>query len=204
MKRNVLLFGGAFDPIHYGHLHGMAHALKYTKRFHEGWFLPCFQSAWNDKTLSTADHRMNMINLALDGFTETSGLACCGYEIENELTGGTIDIVQSILADLGPMYDFHFLISMEHANQIHLWKNGPQLTKDLSFVTIHRAGVLPDMKVDWYRKEPHIYIEEPFTGSLISSTMVRRQVLQKGHSELVPPAVMEYIKEEGLYRAIAI
>jgi len=201
MKRNILLFGGAFDPIHWGHLQAMKKALEYTKLFHEGWFLPCFKSAWNDKTLSSGEDRSNMIEIAIDSFTQIPGLRNCTYEIENCLTGGTIEIVQSILEDLGRMFNFHFLISLEHANQMHLWKNGPRLTKDLSFVVVHRAGVVQDRKIDWYLGSPHIYIDEPLSSALVSSTTVRRQVARDGYSKWVPSEVMKYIEEKGLYRA---
>ena len=75
----VGLFGGAYDPIHNGHL-TIAHSLINKLKLDQFFFIPT-GIAVTDKNLTSADHRLNMIKLALTN----SKLNVSTYETDNSL-----------------------------------------------------------------------------------------------------------------------
>ena len=75
----VGLFGGAYDPIHNGHLM-IADSLTNKLKLDQLIFIPTGISV-TDKNLTSADHRFNMIKLALTN----SKLNVSTYEIDKSL-----------------------------------------------------------------------------------------------------------------------
>ena len=75
----VGLFGGAYDPIHNGHLM-IADSLINKLKLDEFLFIPTGISV-TDKNLTSADHRLNMIKLALT----SSKLNVSTYKTDNSL-----------------------------------------------------------------------------------------------------------------------
>ena len=75
----VGLFGGAYDPIHNGHLM-IADSLTNKLKLDQLIFIPTGISV-TDKNLTSADHRLNMIKLALTN----SKLNVSTYEIDKSL-----------------------------------------------------------------------------------------------------------------------
>ncbi len=76
----VGLFGGAYDPIHNGHLM-IADSLINKLKLDQFFFIPTGISV-NNKNLTSANHRLNMIRLALTN----SKLNVSTYETDNSLT----------------------------------------------------------------------------------------------------------------------
>ena len=64
--RPVGVFGGTFDPIHYGHLR-TAFELLQALRLSEVRFIPCGDPPHRGKTFASAAERLRMVALAIDG-----------------------------------------------------------------------------------------------------------------------------------------
>ena len=62
----VGVFGGTFDPIHYGHLR-TAFELLQALRLAEVRFVPCSDPPHRGKTFASAAERLQMVALAIDG-----------------------------------------------------------------------------------------------------------------------------------------
>ena len=64
--RNIILFGGAFDPIHIGHL---AMAKAASEKFDaDVIFIPAKISVWKKTSGATVNERIKMIELAIKDF----------------------------------------------------------------------------------------------------------------------------------------
>jgi len=60
-----------------------------------------------------------------------------------------------------------------------------------------RKGVERDEKVNWYLGPPHLFIPG---ATEVSSTMARKEIKEKGETDLVTKSVMRYVKKTGLYQ----
>lgn len=170
-KTKVALLGGAFNPIHNGHIELARAVLNWSKTFDEVWLLPCYQHI-NGKELVDAQTRLEWCKLAasVDG-----RIKVCDYEIKHQLKGETFHFVKRLLDEdfAKHEYDFSMIIGLDNANTFDKWVNYEYLEKMIRFVVVPRQGEVRDPSVNWYLKEPHIYLhpEEPI--SEISSTQIR-------------------------------
>jgi len=83
------------------------------------------------------------------------------YEIKNNISGGTSVLIERICKDpdYKDFFDIYFVIGMDNANNLHEWINYEQLKKTVKFVVVPRKGVNRDASVNWYLKEPHLYLD---------------------------------------------
>ncbi len=59
------VFGGTFDPIHYGHLHTAFEMLR-ALRFDEVRFMPCGNPPHRGDSIADAELRLEMVRVATD------------------------------------------------------------------------------------------------------------------------------------------
>ena len=190
--KKVGLFGGAFDPITCSHIKVAKECLKVVD---EVWFLPCYKSYY-DKKMSSPKDRIDMINLTLNNVKEKT-LKLCDFEIKNKLVLQSYDMVKLFYEKFSnPNIKFYFIIGMDNANKIHTWDNFDDLTKMISFIVVGRSGYDGDDLINWYLKEPHIFIDTKFEGS---STAIRNAIKAGIKSKYVDDQVYEYIKLNRLY-----
>src|SRR5207244_3092000 len=86
--KKVGIFGGSFDPIHFGHI-AMALALKEAHKLEEVLFIPAnVNPKKQESVLTPAEHRLNMLKLALK---DVPGCAVSTVELEREGPSYMID-----------------------------------------------------------------------------------------------------------------
>lgn len=203
-KTKVAIYGGAFDPIHNGHIEVAKFVLNTSKTFDEVWLLPC-NSHMYGKNLVAPKHRLEMCKLAakIDG-----RIKVCDYEIKHKMGGPTYNLMNRIIQDKEYKDTHHFsvIIGMDNANSFHEWVDYQYLEKLVRFVVIPRKGITPDPKVDWYMKEPHIYLNSDSPIVECSSTFIRNHLRQGNHplgnfgiDNLMSKDVLDYIHEHKLY-----
>lgn len=64
MSKLIGILGGSFNPIHYGHLN-IANDLQQLFNFDKVIFMPCGNPVFKKNNLTSNNHRLNMLNLAL-------------------------------------------------------------------------------------------------------------------------------------------
>jgi nicotinate-nucleotide adenylyltransferase len=185
------LFGGSFDPVHFGHLL-VAQAAREELALRRIFFILTAQSPFKPETQpAPAAERLRLLRLALAG--DAAG-EVDDQEIRRGGVSYTIDTVRQYRKDF-PEAELFYLIGADLAGQLSLWREAPELARLVEFVVIPRPGeIVPQLAA-------------PFRGRAlrglpmgVSSSEIRsrcRAGLPITH--LMPPAVAEAIKNNQLY-----
>lgn len=199
-KIKVAILGGAFDPVHNGHIAVAKFVLDTSRTFDEVWLMPCFKHM-NGKKMESPRDRLTMCQLAsqADGRIKTFP-----YEIENEFSGETFHLVTKLLEEdfAKNEYDFSIIIGQDNANTFDTWVNFEHLERMMRFVVVPRKGIKTEGS-EWYLKPPHIYLNHENELPNMSSTHIRD--MYKNHRDLfgmnimVHPMVNDYILDKKLY-----
>jgi nicotinate-nucleotide adenylyltransferase len=193
------IFGGAFDPVHDGHLEPAA-AVAAAIPLDHVIFVPTNRSPWKgQETPARPEHRVAMLALALAGRPDFSlSLA----EIERGGPSYTVETLRSIARDR-PADELFFLLGTDALAGFERW------VEPLEILRLARLAA--------FVREPHEpgpLLSTPFLSShrssvlifdsvrvKISSTGVRRAIARgESIAGTTPPAVEEYIVKQGLYR----
>lgn len=198
------IYGGQFDPIHYGHLL-CAQWTRWTERLDKVLFVTCGESP-NDKPDSLkADDRHDMVVAATanNPFFEASR-----SDIRQKGTSYMINTVQGVIEEYGEDVDLFAMISSEYLNPAHKywlpkWVGFDQLIaiKQLSFLVFPREGVTVEQIEQWAKMVPQARIKPLFAPSPpLSSTMIREWV-RKNRSiwYTMPWNVQQMIYKKGHY-----
>jgi nicotinate-nucleotide adenylyltransferase len=224
---NIALFGGTFDPIHRGHLK-VARAAAERCKLKEVWFVPADIPPHKQRSPVTSYfHRYSMVALALAGEADflPSLLEAPDAEAHVERRPSySIDTVRRVKAGLRKSDRLYFLIGIDAFRDIAKWHEAEALLKECEFIVAARPGYsLADVatslpkglrpaaaELRTFRKanlEGPLQFQSvalhllPETHEDVSATQIRAAMRNsKGLTKLVPDAVAEYIRKEGLYR----
>jgi nicotinate-nucleotide adenylyltransferase len=196
------LFGGTFDPIHYGHLI-LAEQCREQIRLDRVRFVPAGDPPHKRGRVRTpARQRAEMIEMAIAGH-EPFELAT--LEIDRTGPSYTVDTLEQLGRD-DPECELFFLIGSDSLADLSTWREPKRIAELATLVVVTRPDApLPDFSdlvpllgtagVETVKR--HV-VEMPLIG--ISSTDLRRRVHQgRSIRYLLPRAVECYIKEQGLY-----
>lgn len=210
----LVLFGGTFDPVHFGHLRA---ALEIRERLavSEVRLLPCHIPAHRDQPSSTADHRIQMIRLAIICDQNETGLTLDTRECEYPHTSYTVNTLRSLRKEYGDAKPIVLTLGMDAFNTLPHWHQWQELLKLAHLLVVQRPDTAPSrdsqlqtlltqhqlLTKDDLTRTSHggIWIE-PITPLAISATNIRKQI-SLGHSAryLLPDTVWQYIKQQKLY-----
>ncbi len=124
--RNVVLFGGAFDPIHLGHLIMADAASKALDA--EVIFIPARISVWKNDSAPVED-KIKMIELAIKDFNRENVFSVSRYEADSENDiNYSIDTVRHFKKEL-PDANLYLLIGQDQVNSFEKWKNAEEISK---------------------------------------------------------------------------
>ena len=198
--KKIGLYGGTFDPIHFGHLN-LALEMKEKQRLDEVWFCPAFVSPHRlDEHPLAGSHRQAMIERAIASIPFF-------HVVDSELTRAgpsyTLDTLRSLSKEQGEKQVRFFLILGEDSlpGFFH-WHQPKEILKLASLLVGTRRrelnGIPPEADPDIVRAVEKGIIQTRIME--ISSTEIRlrlRNDLYCGH--LVPKEVLDYIKAHHLY-----
>lgn len=205
MRQRIGLYGGSFDPIHFGHLisaRSIAEQLGLTKVILIPALCPPHKQ---DRRLSGGEHRLAMAQLAVEGdpLFEVSDV-----ELRRPGPSYTIDTVSAFRQELGDAAEIFWIIGADSLPELRSWRKIGDLVRLAHLVTAARPGWQPPPVQDLARSVGEEYAKElienrcttPEIG--ISSTEIRAR-LAAGLSVryLVPEKVASYITVKSLYRS---
>ncbi|GAG03859.1 unnamed protein product, partial [marine sediment metagenome] len=103
------LFGGTFDPVHFGHLL-LAECCREQCRLDEVWFLPTATPPHKqDRQPTAAEHRVEMLELATSG---NPAFSVCRHEIERSGVNYSVDTLAHFHAE-DPSRELFFLMGAD-------------------------------------------------------------------------------------------
>ncbi|HEX3624609.1 MAG TPA: nicotinate (nicotinamide) nucleotide adenylyltransferase [Verrucomicrobiae bacterium] len=186
------LFGGAFNPVHLGHLL-VAEAALEELALDKLFFIPASRSPFKQNDETAPDElRLRWLRLALTGRRR--------FEIDQQeiLRGGVSYTIETArhYAKQFPGAELYYLIGADNVPTLNEWRNADELSKLLKFAAVPRPGQAPSV------------FPKPFTGTTlkgfpleISSSQIRARIKASLPIEsLVPPFVADAICDSGVYR----
>ena len=197
LKNNgkIGLFGGTFDPVHFGHLL-IAEYIREELGLDHILFIPTHRHPLkNNSSLSSPAQRLEMVKLAT---ADNPHFEVSDIELREEKTSYTVDTLRELNRQYGAHAPrFYFLLGMDNVNQLHLWKEPEALVKLCQIVAFGRPGFEPVSAARPFL--PHItFLSIPLLE--ISSTEIRERVRRgKSIRYLVPDAVISFIRKNKLY-----
>ena len=198
-KINVAILGGAFNPIHNGHIQLAQFVLDSTNTFDEVWLMPAYNHMYN-KDMVDSEKRLEMCKIAckIDHRIKTFD-----FEIKHKLRGETYYFIKKLKEEkkLLDKYNFALIIGLDNANSFDKWVNYEELEKVAQFIVVPRKGIKRDYDVDWYLQKPHIFINSETPILDISSTEIRNMIKENNNNifNFLDNNIFNYIKTNNLY-----
>jgi len=209
MPRLVGIFGGTFDPVHYGHSLTIAELLN-TIPFEKILVIPNSLPPHRENSQASFSHRYKMTSLAFRDIEKT-----VVDNRENLRTGPShaIETVKQIIAEEGKTKVI-LIVGSDSFDGIHSWYKWRELISLVDFLILKRLDMplsknknvqdlisptrfSEDLLLD--RKAKSIF-EIRMTPLRISSSLIRENIAKgKSIDDLINPLVKDYLKKHGLY-----
>lgn len=188
------IFGGAFDPVHNGHVRLAEEAVKQLK-LRRLLIIPTYASPHKHTDLLPFEDRAEMCRRA---FGHIPGAEVSDIEVRLGGTSYSINTVRA-LKEMYPDEQFFLLIGGDMLFSFETWYKYESLLKETKVCAVARDD---DSLVDMmeYANEIGRVKVLPTKAVTMSSTHVRETAANGGDiSGMVPAGVAEYIREKGLY-----
>ena len=208
----VGLFGGTFDPVHFGHLRpalelAEAYALDVL------YLLPAHRPAHRGPTGASSAERIAMLELAV---ADVPRLAVDTREARREAPSYTVDTLAELRAER-PEATLLFFLGRDAFAGFERWREPGRILELANLVVVERPGEpLPPAALALMERQRErcgtrvvdgcagVIERADVTQLAISATDVRRRVAAGQNPRfLLPEAVRRYIGERGLYRDAA-
>jgi len=205
VKRKIALFGGTFDPVHLGHTAVAADADKMIGA-EKTIFVPAKRSPLKGFFPKAGDNdRLKMIALAID---HNKNLQVSDYELQRPQPSYTVETVRKFQGDYGDDTLIYWLIGADSIDELQLWYGITDLIDECNLSTMFRAGCEPPNFAkfediwgpDRVKKLQRNVVQTSLVD--ISSTEIRSRLAAGGDvSDMLHPAVVDYIRQKGLYKS---
>ena len=137
------VFGGTFDPIHYGHLRSAFEMLQ-ALDFDEVRFIPCGDPPHRGITYAAADQRYQLVRLAIDG---QDGFIADDRELRRDGLSYTVDTLISLREEF-PDRSLGLIVGMDAFLGLPGWHRWDEILGNAHIVVAHRPGwKAPDLGV---------------------------------------------------------
>jgi nicotinate-nucleotide adenylyltransferase len=197
------VFGGSFDPVHYGHLL-LAECCREQCRLDEVWFVPAATPPHKqNRDVTAARWRVEMLQLAVGG---AESLRVATLEVERGGVSYTIDTLTEIHRQQ-PEDELFLLMGADSLGDLPTWRE-PQAVCALAIpVVVRRAGsASPDFSqlnsiasAERLAEIQRHQVEMPIID--LSSSELRRRVAEGLSIRFrTPRAVEKFIETHDLYR----
>lgn len=210
MKGPIGIFGGTFDPIHFGHLR-TGFELAGLLRLHELRWIPSGRPGHRDAPLASPAMRLAMVRAAIEG---QSGFIADDREVKRERITYTIDTLEELRSEY-PEHPLCLILGMDAFLGLPQWHRAAELLSLCHIVVAHRPGwTLPttgplaqlvatcgarDVAPLHVALQGRVYVHA-VTQLEIASSELRAILVSGGDPRfLVPEPVRRIILETGCY-----
>ena len=208
---SVALFGGTFNPIHFGHL-SLADNLVDYLQVESLRLMPCAIPAHRESPSVSAEHRMVMLELAT---AKNSAMIADDLELKRANTSYSIDTLELVRQDIGAKIPLFLCLGIDALLAINSWHRWTELLNYCHIVACSRPNYqLPKdgALAHWIgqylcndlselKKQSHGYLHLCKIPPLdISSTAIRDSIkCGKNIDYMTSKPVVNYIKQHSLY-----
>lgn len=209
------LFGGTFDPVHFGHLRLAEEAISHLGLAGIRW-LPAGQPPHRGQPQVTADQRLDMVRLATAG---NARFTVDAAEVRSAAPSYTVHTLERLRGELGQAQPLVLLVGADAFAGLGTWHRWRDLFALAHVAVSHRPGFpvekasLPAELAEEFgcrrvtdaaalaHSPAGAIVTFAMTQLAISATQIRR-LLANGLSAryLLPDDVLDYIQTHSLYR----
>jgi nicotinate-nucleotide adenylyltransferase len=223
------IFGGTFDPIHYGHILPIVEAAGKTNIEKIG-LMPCYIPSHKNPATASSEDRLKMVELV-----------CADYPLfypePSDLIRAkptfSVDSLREMRTAM-PNTPLCFFIGTDSLQNLFTWHNWPALFTLCHFVVCERKGesvknikdnfddslgldapqlYSPQLQILLNKKQifdpsvlhnslaGHIYFADTQTLTVSSSKIRQQLVNNQSVDNFLPPKILDYIQQHKLYQA---
>lgn len=220
-QQRIGVFGGTFDPVHYGHI-ASARELLERLSLDVMYLMPCRLHPHRKQPGASALQRLAMLNRAL---ADEPDLQLDERELKRTGLSFTVDSLTALREEQGDDVVIVFVLGSDAFAGLHTWHRWQSLFELANIAVIERAGqiALADIQTAELRERlDHSVdtLQDPAGGLIqlrlqpydISSTALRNLLQQTGRAKkplqvdkrdlierYLPAGVLEYIRDQQLY-----
>lgn len=215
MSEPLGLFGGTFDPVHFGHLRLAEEAIGHLGLGGVRW-IPAGQPPHRGAPEVTAEQRLEMV---LRCTAENGHFSVDASEVNAAAPSYTVNTLERLRAELGPEQPLVLLVGADAFAGLPTWHRWQEILALAHVAVSHRPGFPVEIAslspalantfkahrlttVDGLKDAPAGGIATfAMTQLAISATQIRK-LLNNGLSAryLLPDSVLDYIQRHQLYR----
>lgn len=212
--KKIGLFGGSFNPIHFGHINSIL-TVQDKLRLDKVFVIPTSQNPLRDKMVDvTPDQRLEMVNMALKDYS--NNILVDDQEIQRGGVSYTIDTVKKY-AETYPKAELYLILGIDAFENFDKWKFFTEILNICHLVVTSRPGghwptIVEDgspnlqkliktftpYKIDLVSGKTIQFIG--LEDKNISASDVRKKIkLGQRVDRFIPLDVEEYIRKNNIY-----
>ena len=215
-QRRIALYGGTFDPVHIGHIE-IARRVLQLFEIEKVVFIPAQMAPHKiGRDVTEPIHRYAMLALATQ---DDPQLTISSFELDDPDRRYTVDTIAHFQRVLGDEAELFFIMGADSWSEITTWREWERLLTMTNHIVVTRPGYEPltthvgavgerivDLRGIKISRKGAKAQSIAFTDAVmkdVSATKIRRLASEGRTDELtdlLPPAVLEYIKKYGIYR----
>lgn len=207
MTEPLALFGGTFDPVHWGHIR-TANALREELGIAQIRFVVSARPPHRAVPVASAEQRLTMVELAL---REQPGLSADRRELDRPGPSYTLWTLRQLRAEAGER-PLLWIVGADSLATLTTWFHWWALPCLAHWVVLPRPGsdvVVPpglaerrvsDPRRLWRRSAGLVYVARTPEVAVSASEVRARLAAGEDLQTLIPAPVLAYIEVNGLYR----
>jgi nicotinate-nucleotide adenylyltransferase len=183
------VLGGTFDPVHVGHVVAAVNARSALDL--DRVLVVVAGDPWQkrDRVVASASDRLVLVEAAFDS---VDGIEASSIEVDRDGPSVTADTLEALQA---PGRELFLILGADAVSNMSTWKRLDDTRSLATVVVIERDGEHAEPPGDGWRVE-HL----PIPRLDVSSTGIRDRLADgRPIDGLVPPVVVQAIRERGLY-----
>ncbi|RPH26860.1 nicotinate-nucleotide adenylyltransferase [Buttiauxella warmboldiae] len=208
----IALYGGTFDPIHYGHLKPVE-ALAKQVALHRVTIMPNNVPPHRPQPRANGQQRKSMIELAIAG---NPLFSLDDRELQRATPSYTVETLEQLRAETGAEQPLAFIVGQDSLLNLQRWHRWETLLTLCHLLVCQRPGYSLTMKTSaeqrWLDKHRSTSVEQlhsmpagkiylaPTPMVDISATVIRQRLAHHlPCDDLLPAAVAGFIRQHHLY-----
>ena len=200
-KKIIAVFGGAFNPPIKSHLNLAKQIIEKCKEIEKIVFVPV-STKYRKANLASDIHRLNMLNLMCK---DESNLEVSDIELSYDRQLYTIETLDLMRKQYGEKYDIYFIMGTDNLKEINTWREPERLLTEYKILVLARdkddINKIIEEKNLLRKYKNSIIVIDDICKINLSSTIVRDKIKNNEDvKEYIPEKVLEYIKENNLYK----